>query len=365
MHFVIFGLSVSSSWGNGHATLWRSLLKAMAAHGHTAVFYEKNVPYYASARDGWLPPHGVRLRLYDSLADIRAEALRELAAADVAFCTSYCPDGPEASQMILDSGAAIKSFYDLDTPVTLMAVSSDEPVPYLPPEGLGAFDLVLSYTGGRALDDLRSRLGARRVAPLYGSVDPETHCPVDAVEEFRAALCYLGTYAADRQSALEELFLKPAARMPQQRFMLGGAQYPERFPWQKNVFFARHLPPSLHSAFFCSARATLNITRATMAVYGYCPSGRLFEAAACGVAILSDWWEGLDTFFTPGSEILRTDSAKDVERALSLTDDELRAIGSAARQRALEQHTATRRVAELERICEGVMAGQDWLELTA
>lgn len=365
MHFVIFGLSVSSSWGNGHATLWRSLLKAMAARGHSAVFYEKNVPYYADARDGWSPTRGIRLRLYDSLDDIRTEAMRDLAVADTAFCTSYCPDGPEASRMILSSGAAIKGFYDLDTPVTLMAVNSDQPVSYLPPEGLGAFDLVLSYTGGRALDDLRSRLGARRVAPLYGSVDTQTHYPVDAVEEFRGALCYLGTYAADRQSALEELFLKPAARMPHQRFVMGGAQYPDAFPWRSNIFFVRHLPPSLHPAFFCSSRATLNITRATMAEYGYCPSGRLFEAAACGTPILSDWWEGLETFFEPGKEILRTESAEDVENALSLSDRELRDIGNAARQRVLDQHTATRRVIQLESICENVMAGKVPLEMTA
>jgi spore maturation protein CgeB len=365
MHFVIFGLSVSSSWGNGHATLWRSLLKAMSRRGHTASFYEKNVPYYANSRDEWSPPEGIRLRLYDSLKDIQVETARELATADVAFCTSYCPDGPEASRMILDSRAAIKSFYDLDTPITLKAIHSDEAVPYLPSDGLGGFDLVLSYTGGRALDELQSKLGARRVAPLYGSVDPESHCPVDAVEEFRAALCYLGTYAADRQRALEELFLKPAARMPQQRFVLGGALYPETFPWEKNVFFVRHLEPSLHSAFYCSSRATLNITRSSMAEYGFCPSGRLFEAAACGAAILSDWWEGLDTFFAPGKEILCVRTAEAVENALALSDGELREIGSAARQRTLEQHTATRRVIELEAICEDVIAGETGLAYTA
>jgi spore maturation protein CgeB len=365
MHFVIFGLSVSSSWGNGHATLWRSLLKAMAGRGHTAVFYEKNVPYYANARDGWPPPGGVRLRLYDSLSDIRAEVMRDLAAADVAFCTSYCPDGLEASRTILDSRAAIKSFYDLDTPVTLKAIRSDERVPWLPADGLSGFDLVLSYTGGRALDELQSRLGARRVAPLYGSVDPETHSPAAAVEEFRAALCYLGTYAADRQRALEELFLQPAARMLRERFVIGGAQYPEDFPWGSNIYFVRHLEPSLHSAFYCSARATLNITRSSMAEYGFCPSGRLFEAAACGVAILSDWWEGLDTFFAPGKEMLIARTAQDVENALALSDDELRQIGGAARQRALQQHTATRRVIELESICEDVVAGQAGLAFTA
>lgn len=355
MHLVVFGLSISSSWGNGHATLWRGLLKAMAARGHTLCFYEKDVPYYASTRDGWECPSGIRLRLYDSLDSIQQEAMHELAAADVALCTSYCPDGPRASRMIWDSNASIKGFYDLDTPVTLSALRSGLPVSYLPAEGLDEFEVVFSYTGGKALLDLQSVLKARFVVPLYGSVDPEVHNPVAPASEFRSDLCFLGTYADDRQRALEELFLKPASRMPEKRFVIAGAQYPEDFPWQRNIFFMRHLPPSLHPQCFCSARATLNITRRAMADYGYCPSGRLFEAAACGTAILSDSWEGLATFFVPGEEILVVESSDDVCDALSLSDEELQKIGTAARERALEQHTASHRVAEFERICEEVL----------
>jgi spore maturation protein CgeB len=356
MHFVVFGLSISSSWGNGHATLWRGILRAMAERGHTASFYEKDAPYYASNRDGWRCPDGVGLRLYDSLDAVRRAAAREVDSADVALWTSYCPDGARISQMILESRATIKAFYDLDTPVTLSALCSGAAVEYLPPGGLGEFDLVLSYTGGRAIEELRSRLGASRVVPLYGSFDPETHRPVPTMDEFRGALCYLGTFAADRQRALEELFVMPASRMPEQRFVMGGAQYPETFPWTSNIFFVRHLRPMLHPAFFCSARATLNITRSHMAEYGYCPSGRLFEAAACGAVILSDWWEGLDTFFALGEEILRVASADDVVDVLGLSDRELRDIGDAARQRALEQHTAARRVAELESVCDTVIS---------
>lgn len=356
MRFVIFGLTVTSSWGNGHATLWRGLLKAMARRGHSAIFYEKNVSWYADTRDAWTPPRGVDVRLYDSLPRVMADARKELDAADVAICTSYCPDGPHVSRAILDSRAAIRSFYDLDTPVTLTALRSDVRVLYLPTEGLSAFDLVLSYTGGRALNELQTRLGARRVAALYGSVDPETHSPVAPMREFRGELCYLGTYAADRQSALEELFVKPASRLRYSRFVIGGAQYPRSFPWRDNMYFVRHLAPSLHSAFFCSSRATLNITRASMAAYGYCPSGRLFEAAACGAPILSDGWEGLETFFAPGKEILCVDTAEDVMRILAASDADLHAVSRAARERTLEEHTAARRIAELERICESVLA---------
>lgn len=357
MHFVIFGLTVSSSWGNGHATLWRGLLKALARRGHSITFYEKDVPYYASTRDGWVAPAAVRVRLYERLESIRGEAERELGDADVAMLTSYCPDAELAARLVLDSSAAVRVFYDLDTPVTLEALESGQHVFYVPERGLGDFDLVLSYTGGRALEELQSRLGARRVAPLYGFVDPEAHAPAPAREEFRADLSYLGTYAADRQQALERLLVEPARCMAESRFVIGGAQYPDDFPWTSNIFFVRHLPPALHSALFSSSRATLNITRRAMAQYGYCPSGRLFEAAACGAAILSDGWEGLDTFFTPGAELLRVDSAEDVMDALTLPDVELRRMGEAARQRALAEHTAEQRAITLEGYCEHAGAG--------
>jgi spore maturation protein CgeB len=355
MHFVIFGLTVSSSWGNGHATLWRALIKAMAERSHTVTFYERDVPYYATARDGWKSPKGARLRLYGSLEEIRSEAAHDLKNCDVAICTSYCVNGAAISKLILDSDATIKMFYDLDTPVTLDALRTGAKVDYLPIEGLGEFDLVLSYTGGRALDELQSRLGAHSVAPLYGSVDLATHYPVAARDEFRATLSYLGTYAADRQKALEELFLGPACRLPQERFLIGGAQYPEHFPWRLNVFFTQHMSPLQHPAFFCSSRATLNITRRAMAEYGYCPSGRLFEAAACGAPLLSDSWEGLETFFTPDEEILRVQTTDDVLQALSLSDKELERMAKAARARVLEEHTAARRVIELESLCERVL----------
>lgn len=365
MHFVIFGLTVSSSWGNGHATIWRGLLKALAAAGHTAVFYEKDVAYYADARDGWEPPRGIRLCLYQSIDDSGREAAAELAHADVAMCTSYCPDGAIASDIILSSPAKVRAFYDLDTPVTLDALRSGAPVPYLPSDGLAAFDLVLSYTGGRALDELQTRLGARLVAPLYGAVDPDSHAPAASVDEFRSDLSYLGTYAADRQPALEELFVKPAQQAPHRRFTLAGAQYPETFPWTHNMYFVRHLDPGLHPAFFCSSRVTLNITRRAMAEYGFCPSGRLFEAAACGVPLLTDWWDGMETFFEPGREILRVDTAQDVLTALALPDAQLRSIAAAARERTLAHATARHRIAELEQICERVLGRERPVALTA
>ncbi|MFP5277960.1 MAG: glycosyltransferase [Acidobacteriota bacterium] len=357
MHVVIFGLSISSSWGNGHATLWRGLVRALARRGHTIRFYERDVPYYASTRDGWTAPAGLSLCLYNSLREIAGCTRRDLNQADVALFTSFCPDGADAARMILDSRASVKAFYDLDTPVTLQGLQTGMRPAYLPPFDLSGFDLVLSFTGGKALKELRTRLGARNVVPLYGFVDPEAHLPAAAIDRFRGSLSYLGTYAADRQRKLEELFVEPARRMTAAQFQLAGAQFPQDFPWQPNIHFISHLEPVQHPAFFCSSRATLNVTRGVMAELGYCPSGRLFEAAACGAPLLSDTWDGLDSFFTPGREILYVQSASDVTDALSLSDTELRAIAEAGRARVLADHTAAHRARQLESACDEIARG--------
>ncbi len=346
MKIVIFGLAVSSSWGNGHATLWRGLCGALGRRGHQIVFFERDQPYYAAHRDLTDIP-GVRLMLYPDWATARQAARAEVDAADVAIVTSYCPDGVSATDLVLDR-AKMSVFYDLDTPVTLDVLDTRGTVGYIGPNGLRGFDLVLSYTGGKSMDALSERLGARRVEPLYGSVDPAVHRPVPPIERFRADLSYLGTYAEDRQPALERLFLEPATRLPEKRFLLGGSLYPEGFPWRVNIAHVEHIPPGEHSAFYCSSRLTLSVTRRAMAAMGYCPSGRLFEAAACGVPILSDSWEGMSLFFEPGREILLAASPGEACGALELSDAELCRISRAARERTLSEHTAGHRAARLE-----------------
>jgi spore maturation protein CgeB len=352
MKLVVFGLAISSSWGNGHATLWRGLCRALARRGHLVVFFERDVPYYASYRDMWQLPDG-RLHLYQAWDHVADLARRELADADAGMITSFCPDACAAENVLLDSRTPVRAFYDLDTPVTLDRLARGENVFYIGPDGLAGYDVVLSYTGGAALDDLRRRLGARVAVPLYGSVDPDVHQPVAPVEEFRCDLSYLGTYAADRQDAVERLFLEPARLLATRRFVLGGSQYPLDFPWSPNIYYKRHMSPDRHPAFYCSSRMTLNVTRRAMALSGYCPSGRVFEAAACGVPILSDGWAGLEQFFTPGEEILVASSTADAVGALECADEELLTIARRARERTLAEHTADRRVAELERILSG------------
>jgi spore maturation protein CgeB len=352
---VIFGLSISSSWGNGHATLWRGLCRALVARGHEIVFFERDVPYYREHRDLTDLP-GLTLQLYGDWTEASRIAERELKDADVAMVTSYCPDGVAAGDLVLRSNVRLRAFYDLDTPVTLERLRAGHMVPYIGPRGLRDFDLVLSYTGGVALHELKTLLGAKRVAPLYGSVDPTVHRPVHAVARFEADLSYLGTYAEDRQSALEALFIEPARRRPERRFVIAGAMYPPQFPWTANIFFVRHLPPAEHPAFFSSSRITLNVTRRAMAHMGFCPSGRLFEAAACGTPVLSDWWEGLDHFFAPDRELLVARSTEDAIRALDTPPGDLERMAEAARARTLDEHTAEHRARDLELLFDAALA---------
>jgi spore maturation protein CgeB len=221
---------------------------------------------------------------------------------------------------------------------------------------LADFDLVLSYTGGSALSELQTKLGARRVAPLYGSVDPDVHRPVAASSSYASDVSYLGTYAEDRQERLDQLFITPARLLPDKKFLIGGAMYPQEFPWTNNIYFVRHLPPSDHPAFYSSSRLTVNVTRRAMAAMGYCPSGRMFEAAACGVPVLTDSWEGLDAFFEPGSEVLIGNSTQDALDAISLSDDELARIAKAARARTLDEHTADKRAVDFENAIQDAMS---------
>jgi spore maturation protein CgeB len=309
------------------------------------VFFERDAPYYARHRD-LRALEGADLVLYPDWPSIAARAMTEARSADAVIVTSYCPDGPAASALACGAGRRAV-FYDMDTPVTLARLAAGDAVDYVPPEGLSAFDLVLSYTGGEALLRLERDLGARKALPLYGHVDPQAHRPAPRHPRYACDLSYLGTYAPDRQAAVEALYAQPARRRPERRFLLGGSGYDDKFPWSDNIFYLHHVAPPEHASFFASSRLTLNVTRRDMARLGWCPSGRLFEAAACGAPILSDAWAGLDQFFEPGREILTAGSAEEALAALDLTDAELARIAAAARERTLAQHTSDHRAGEL------------------
>src|SRR3954464_7115231 len=318
MKIVFLGLTITSSWGNGHATTYRALVRALAERGHDVLFLEADRPWYAANRDLPHPPFG-RTALYQSLDELRncfADAVRH---ADLVIVGSYVPDGVAVGRWAIGTARGITAFYDIDTPVTLAKLERGD-TEYLSPDLIPRYGMYLSFTGGPTLRRLERELGSPRAMPLYCSVDPALYYPEPA-RETRWDLGYLGTYSPDRQPPLEELMLEPARRSESGRFVVAGPQYPDSIDWPPNVRRINHLPPAEHRSFYNEQAFTLNITRADMVRAGYSPSVRLFEAAACGVPIISDAWEGLDSFFASGTEIIVARSSEDVMRALARTTE--------------------------------------------
>jgi len=345
LRIVILGLSITSSWGNGHATTFRGLVRELTARGHDVLFLERDVPWYASNRDLPRPPHG-RTELYEGLADLGARFASDVRDADAVIVGSYVPEGVAVGAWVQRTARNVKAFYDIDTPVTLAKLARGD-YEYVSPELIPGYDLYLSFAGGSALTRLERDYGSPRARPFYCSVDPALYAPEDTEAEWD--LGYMGTYSDDRQPPLDLLLVEPARQWPEGRFVVAGPQYPDTLVWPPNVARIEHLPPAEHRAFYNRQRWTLNITRADMVAVGYSPSVRLFEAAACGVPILSDYWEGLETFFALGTEIVVARSAGDTLRALRETPaSERRTIGARARARVLAAHTAAHRAAELE-----------------
>jgi spore maturation protein CgeB len=350
---VFLGLSITSSWGNGHATNYRALVRELSERGHEVLFCERDVPWYASHRDLSRPPWG-RTALYDSVAQLREEHAEDVATADLVVVGSFVPEGVAVAEWVLETAGGVAAFYDIDTPVTLGKLRGGDRE-YLSPELIPRFDLYLSFTGGPTLEVLEEEFGARRTVAFYCLVDPDAYRPV--AEERRWDLGYLGTYSDDRQPALERLLIEPARRAPQMRFVVAGPQYPSKIDWPPNVERIEHVAPGEHPAFYTSQRFSLNVTRTEMRGAGWSPSVRLFESAACEVPVISDRWEGLEEIFALDEEILIADSAADVVDFLSeLGEEERAAIGGRARERVLAEHTAERRCEQLEAEVEGVPA---------
>jgi spore maturation protein CgeB len=349
MKIVIFGLSITSSWGNGHATTFRALCQALHARGHHIVFFEKNVEWYSSNRD--LPaPTFCTVRLYQDWDEILPAVRSELSDADVAVLGSYFPNGIAVAQEIFDSPAQVKTFYDIDTPITVAGLREKGETEYLRASHIPHFDIYFSFTGGPMLQELEQRFGARRAFPLYCSFDPEEYRRFPVNEKFSCELSYMGTYAPDRQPKIDDLLCKPAMILPGRKFLVAGPQYPATVHWPLNVRRIMHLNPRWHARFYSSSRFTLNVTRRDMVLAGYSPSVRLFEAAACGATIISDNWPGLDAFFEPGSEILLPADYRDVLHFITHLDDEaVDRIGRAAQARVLAEHTSQRRAQQFEK----------------
>ncbi|WP_207435436.1 CgeB family protein [Sabulibacter ruber] len=368
LNIVILGLSITSSWGNGHATTFRGLVRELRNRGHHILFLERDVPWYASNRD--LPnPEYCQTELYQSLDDLQARFTEQVRTADFVLVGSYVPEGVAVGEWAIQTAQGVTGFYDIDTPVTLAKLARED-YEYLHPRLIPQYDMYLSFTGGPTLEKLEKEFGSPMARPLYCSFDPELYFP-EPQEEKVWDLGYLGTYSDDRQPPLEKLMLDAAREWPLGSFVVAGPQYPETIQWPENCEYIHHLPPAEHRKFYNQQRFTQNITRADMIKAGYSPSVRLFEAAACGTPIISDYWDGLDELFEFNKEILVSYSAEDTLNFLiHLPEDERTAIAERARQKVLAHHTAAHRAQELESYIlevlsseSSVLSGKEELEL--
>ncbi|WP_201859667.1 CgeB family protein [Microvirga soli] len=344
LRVVVLGLSLSSSWGNGHATTFRALLKAFASRGHNILFLERDVPWYASHRD-LKDPDFCRLEFYSSLDDLRRYR-DTIAGADAVIVGSYVPEGVAVGQWVQQTAKGVVAFYDIDTPVTLAKLERGD-YEYLTPALIRDYDVYFSFTGGPTLDYLMEHYGSPAARALYCSVDPKAYPALD--HEKRWDLSYLGTYSPDRQPTLERLLIEPARRAPHLRFVVAGPQYPDDIDWPSNVERIDHVPPGEHPVFYAQSRYTLNVTRADMIRAGYSPSVRLFEAAACGTPIISDIWDGIETLLEPGRDIILAETSQDVLEVIDAWPETRRkAMGASAQKRILAEHTAAHRAASME-----------------
>ncbi len=351
MKITIFGLSITSSWGNGHATTFRALCQALHRRGHRIVFFERNVEWYQNNRDLPEPPY-CEVKLFENWDDVLPVVKSELRDSDAAMVGSYFPDGIAALDEVLASNVPAKAFYDIDTPITVRSLREHGRADYLLKSHLPELDIYFSFTGGPILQQLQEDFGAPFAVPLYCSVDPDKHRETPVNPRFACDMSYMGTYAPDRQPTIEKFLCEPARRTPEKKFIIAGPQYPRDIRWPENVEHIMHLEPRYHAELYSSSRITLNVTRKEMVLAGYSPSVRLFEAAACGSAIASDNWPGLDTFFAPGREILLATGSDDMVRYLTSDDSQLRRIGQAARDRVLAAHTSEVRAREFENAVE-------------
>ncbi|MBD3345182.1 MAG: glycosyltransferase [Chitinivibrionales bacterium] len=344
MSFVILGLSLSSSWGNGHATTYRSLIKALTQQGHKILFLERDKPWYAANRD--LPhPDFCDMQLYDSIEDLNSKFRISVHDADLVIVGSYVPEGVDVGAWALEHARGIVGFYDIDTPVTLAKLDSGN-YEYITPGLIHRYHIYFSFTGGPMLKRLEKTYGSPKALPLYCSVDPKSYYPTCDKGVYDCG--YMGTYSPDRQEFLNRFLIEPARSLDNKHFIVAGSQYPDYIKWPPNLEKVEHLQPERHCFFYNSQRFTLNITRRDMIAAGYSPSVRLFEAAACGVPVISDYWDGLETFFTLGEEILSARRPQDTTEYISHIDDTQRQIiGSRARQRILDEHTSEKRAQQL------------------
>jgi spore maturation protein CgeB len=344
LNIVIIGLSVTSSWGNGHATTYRALIEALVKRGHHVTFLERDVPWYRGHRD-LIKPSGWTIKLYQSLQDIPRRHSSLIRDANLVILGSYVPDGIAIAEWVTAHAQGITAFYDIDTPVTLAGL--DKGLEYLSAAMIPRFDVYLSFSGGPVPGMIEDGYGSPMARVLYCSADPGLYRPHKTDKHW--ALGYLGTFSEDRQPSLEQLLLAPAKMLADHQFVVAGSRYPKQLVWPDNVARIEHLSQPEHPPFYSQQRFTLNLTRADMRDLGFSPSVRLFEAAACGTPVISDRWPGIETILEPGTEILLVSDAREVSQILrDIPDDRRLTIADNARRRILTEHTPDHRARQLE-----------------
>jgi spore maturation protein CgeB len=352
MNIVILGLSITSSWGNEHAATYRGLVRELHNRNHQVLFLERDVPAYASHPD-LINPAFCQVKRYSSVQDLEQQFTEHIRKADIVIVGSSIQDGVIVGEWVIKTAQGIKAFYDIDIALTLSKLDN-EVCEYLHPLQIPKYDLYLSFSGGPTLEILEQKYGSPKARPLYSAFDPELYYPEQ--QEVKWDLGYLSNYSDDRQLPLEKLMLDAARAWPAGRFVVAGNKYPESIHWSENTQLIPYLPSDQDRAFYNSQRFTQNITHSNFIKVGYAPSARLFEAAACCTPIISDYWEGLETFFDIDTEILVSYAAGDTLKYLrEICNSERKSIGSHASKKVMSHHTFAHRAQELESYIQELM----------
>lgn len=355
MRIAFFGSSLVSAYWNGACTYYRGIVRALHARGHEVVFYEPDAFDRQAHRDIADPPWA-RVIVYQPRDE---RAVRDLVAGAAEADVVVKASGVGVYDAVLEEAVAelegpeARIFWDVDAPATLTSMEADPENPLR--ELVGRYEMVFTYGGGRPAIDRYLALGARSCTPIYNALDPATHHPEPPRADLACDLAFLGNRLPDREARVEEFFFGAAEALPSSAFMLGGNGWEDRAAGLANVRYLGHVPPGEHNALNRSALAVLNVSRESMAANGFSPATRVFEAAGAGACLLTDEWEGIGEFLTPGEEVLvARDGAEVAELLEGLDPARARAIGAAALERVLAEHTYERRAEQVEAILEGV-----------
>ena len=356
MHIAFYGSSLLSSYWNGAATYYRGLLQALAAHGHDIIFFEPDAFERQQHRD-IEPPDWAKVVVYPATEAGLRDVLARAAHADVVVKAS----GVGVFDTELLGGVlhharphALRIFWDVDAPATLATLQAEPD--HVLRRNLGQLDMVLTYGGGAPVVNAYTALGATACVPIYNALDPATHFPVPGDPDLTADLGFLANRLPDREARMDEFFLAAAEQLPSKAFLLGGNGWHDK-QMPPNVRRIGHVPTARHNALNCSSLAVLNVARDSMAEVGFSPATRVFEAAGAGACLITDFWEGIEQFLEPGTEILVARDGQDVAEHLDrLTPARAQTIGRAARARCLAQHTYAQRAAQVHTLLTEAVA---------